>query len=206
MQREKEQKYYDILLSEKERLEKEMKNFEDEMRLNQQESVSELSSYDNHPADSGSDTFDREKDLGLRDNTFSLLKQVDDALERLRAGNYGTCENCGRRISEERLALLPYTTLCKDCKEEEEKFLASRERPLEEGSFYPPFRTFNDYSDMAGYDGEDTWQDLALYGTSSDAGAEPDSLRGEEPRRNRHIDPDEIMGPGGVEDHLFDDE
>lgn len=206
MQKEKESRYYNILLSEKERLEAEMKNFEDEMRLNQQESTSELSSYDNHPGDSGSETFEREKDLGLRDNTFTLLKQVDDALEKLNSGNYGICQRCGKKISKERLDIVPHTSFCKTCKEEEENLVSARERPLEEGSFYPPFRGINDDSDLLGYDAEDTWQDVTQYGTSIEAGANPDSVTGEKPQEEAYIEQDEIIGSVGIEDSLIDDE
>ena len=41
---------------------------------------------------------------------------VEGALERIEAGTYGTCQRCGKPISEERLEALPYAELCIDCK------------------------------------------------------------------------------------------
>jgi len=49
------------------------------------------------------------------------LKQIDDALAKIRAGHYGICEQCGRSIKKARLKAIPFTTLCVSCKEEEEK-------------------------------------------------------------------------------------
>lgn len=49
------------------------------------------------------------------------LKQIEDALSRIRAGHYGICEQCGQMIKKARLKAIPFTTLCVSCKEEEEK-------------------------------------------------------------------------------------
>lgn len=49
------------------------------------------------------------------------LKQIEDAMVRIKAGNYGTCEQCGLLIKKARLKAIPFTTLCITCKEEEEK-------------------------------------------------------------------------------------
>lgn len=49
------------------------------------------------------------------------LKQIEDALARIRAGDYGVCEQCGQVIKKARLKAIPFTTLCVNCKEEEER-------------------------------------------------------------------------------------
>jgi DnaK suppressor protein len=49
------------------------------------------------------------------------LEQIEDALERIEAGVYGKCENCGNEISLARLKALPYAKLCILCQEEQEK-------------------------------------------------------------------------------------
>ena len=49
------------------------------------------------------------------------LKQIEDALARIKAGHYGVCEQCGRPIKKARLKAIPFATLCVSCKEEEEK-------------------------------------------------------------------------------------
>ncbi len=49
------------------------------------------------------------------------LKQIEDALARIKAGHFGVCEQCSRPIKKARLKAIPFTTLCVSCKEEEEK-------------------------------------------------------------------------------------
>lgn len=88
------------------------------------ESVHELVSYDgNHPGDLGTETFEREKDLGLRNNAIEQLQQVKVALERIDAGSYGFCASCGGIIPEARLEALPSSTECVDCQNGKEQQL-----------------------------------------------------------------------------------
>jgi RNA polymerase-binding protein DksA len=54
---------------------------------------------------------------GLDDEASQELNQVNDALARLGAGEYGFCKSCGNEIGEMRLEALPYATLCIDCAE-----------------------------------------------------------------------------------------
>ncbi|MCQ2398178.1 MAG: TraR/DksA family transcriptional regulator [Sphaerochaetaceae bacterium] len=49
------------------------------------------------------------------------LKAVEQALIRLRNGKYGVCEQCGKKIPEDRLRALPYALLCVECKSLNEK-------------------------------------------------------------------------------------
>jgi len=68
-----------------------------------------------HPADEATDLFLRERNIPIRSNAQDLLTQVDQAMQRLDAGTYGTCARCGRPINPERLEALPYAILCIDC-------------------------------------------------------------------------------------------
>lgn len=43
------------------------------------------------------------------------VAELEEALERLQAGNYGTCESCGQPIDIERLEALPQARLCINC-------------------------------------------------------------------------------------------
>lgn len=43
------------------------------------------------------------------------LQQIDAALSRLDAGEYGLCTDCGQEIDPRRLAALPYALLCTEC-------------------------------------------------------------------------------------------
>jgi DnaK suppressor protein len=72
--------------------------------------------YGNHMADDATAAFEQATELALRQNLERTLRQVEHALHRLDKGTYGICEECGREIDSERLAVLPYATLCLDCK------------------------------------------------------------------------------------------
>ena len=57
---------------------------------------------------------------GLDDEAAQELNQVNDALARLDAGEYGYCKSCGSPIGEARLEAMPFATLCIDCAEDAE--------------------------------------------------------------------------------------
>ena len=78
----------------------------------ERENLSELSSADQHQADVGTETFEREKDLSILEQVEAELADVAHALERLEEGTYGTCEACGKPIGEERLEALPAARFC----------------------------------------------------------------------------------------------
>ena len=69
---------------------------------------------DNHLADTASVTYDRELDEGLEEGTQQTIDQIDRALAKLDTGGFGTCERCGKPISEERLRARPWASLCID--------------------------------------------------------------------------------------------
>ncbi|HWN20331.1 MAG TPA: TraR/DksA C4-type zinc finger protein [Gaiellaceae bacterium] len=72
------------------------------------------STSDNHLADSATETYERELEEGLEEDATRQLREVDEALQRIEAGTYGTCAVCGRQIPEERLEAVPWTKLCID--------------------------------------------------------------------------------------------
>lgn len=67
-------------------------------------------------ADAASVTAERTEVLGLVESLKGQLDEVDTALGRIEAGSYGTCDNCGAKISEDRLEFRPASVLCVDCK------------------------------------------------------------------------------------------
>ncbi len=69
--------------------------------------LSELSDYDQHPADTGSETFEREKDLSILDSLESELSELEAALQRIDDGTYGIDEITGEPIAPERLEAFP---------------------------------------------------------------------------------------------------
>ena len=101
---------------ERARLEGVRATFADENLSDESEtdSLSELSSYDQHQADVGTETFEREKDLSILERVESELVDIEYALRRLDEGTYGTCEACGKPIDADRLEAMPATRLCLD--------------------------------------------------------------------------------------------
>ena len=129
------------------------------------EAIGELSSYDNHPADEGTDLYEREKDIALNEHEQLHLRNIERALNAIDQGTYGKCEVCGVEIPIERLDVLPTTTCCKEHSLEQH---ISHKRPLEEGVLMPPFGKFNldEEDESVVYDAEDSWQEVASWGTS----------------------------------------
>jgi RNA polymerase-binding protein DksA len=72
-------------------------------------------------ADAGTATFERERDLSIRNNIRDLIDQITRAIGRIDEGTYGTCERCGRPIDAARLKALPHALLCMECKRREER-------------------------------------------------------------------------------------
>ena len=102
------------LAEERERLVEVRSTFDAEGLTEQSErdSIGELSSYDQHQADVGTETFEREKDLSILEQVEAELADVEHALRRLEEGTYGTCEVDGKPIPEDRLEAMPATRLC----------------------------------------------------------------------------------------------
>ncbi|MHB8158326.1 MAG: TraR/DksA C4-type zinc finger protein [Desulfocucumaceae bacterium] len=125
-------------------------------------SISELSMYDNHPADIGSEVFERSKDFALREDALHMASAIDDALYKIEKGTYGKCDLCGKDISLDRLEAIPYTTLCLDCKSEGELDTGAENRPVEEDVMEDVYaRPFDDKVDNVEFDWEDSFQEVA---------------------------------------------
>ncbi len=58
---------------------------------------------------------------GMGMSGLEEMRAITAALERMDAGEYGTCVSCGEKISEERLDVLPYTPFCRTCAAEKSK-------------------------------------------------------------------------------------
>ena len=73
------------------------------------------------PVDRASMESDRSFDLRIRDRERKVIAKVNEALERIEDGTFGICEVCGGQIGEKRLEARPVTTLCIECKQEQEE-------------------------------------------------------------------------------------
>lgn len=130
------------------------------------DSTGELSSYDNHPADAGTETFERSRDLAIDDTLTDEFNQVNDALERMEEGTYGTCVTCGEEIPFERLQAIPYTAYCIDHTPNRD---VSNDRPVEEEVMtMPPSGAGEVRQRNAGkFDNAEAWEAVEEYGTSN---------------------------------------
>lgn len=136
----------------------------DLQRSHDHEVMGELSNYDNHPADTGTDLFEREKDIALNEHLEYEFQEIKHALNRIDEGTYGTCEQCEKDIPLERLEAIPYTRYCKEHTKDR---TVSRSRPIEEGVLLPAYGKFEyDEKDSTFFDAEDSWQAVQVYGTS----------------------------------------
>jgi RNA polymerase-binding protein DksA len=86
-----------------------------ESNSNSFEDETEEETYDNHLADSATATLNREIDYTLEENSEHVLSSIEQALQRIENGTFGTCVRCGTQIAEERLEAIPYATRCIDC-------------------------------------------------------------------------------------------
>ena len=103
-----------LLVDERERVSSTVENLHESNSRSFEEETEE-ETYDNHLADSATATLNREIDSTLEENSGHVLTGINEALERIDNGTFGTCAGCGKQIAEERLEALPYATRCIDC-------------------------------------------------------------------------------------------
>lgn len=71
--------------------------------------TADLPSAATHIADAGTDAYDRDWALGMLSSEQNAIYQIDQALDRIRNGSYGTCELTGKPINPQRLEAIPWT-------------------------------------------------------------------------------------------------
>jgi DnaK suppressor protein len=84
--------------------------------------------------DSADEERDRQLSHLLSDREREKLFEIDEALQRIEEGTYELCEECGKKIGENRLKIMPFARLCVPCQSEHEK--KSEKRKYEEEGFY----------------------------------------------------------------------
>ncbi|MDX8401633.1 MAG: RNA polymerase-binding protein DksA [Mariprofundaceae bacterium] len=100
--------------------EKQLIAWREELEQGQAESVHQLHEMEQtacpDPTDQATVETDLNFDLRIRDRERKLIKKINQALERIKEGEFGICEHCGGDISVKRLQARPVTTLCIECK------------------------------------------------------------------------------------------
>ncbi len=157
-----------------------------------QESIGELSNYDNHPGDTGSELFERSKDLALNEHAERELEEINEALHAIEDGTYGICTKCGGDIPYERLATVPTADRCV---EHANHNAFTQHRTIEEQVFSPNINPDERSDDsQVEYDAEDAWQEVSVYGTSET----PSDFYGEKEDYDEMY-PNSDGAPGAVE-------
>ena len=96
----------------------------DQLLLDAGKTVSEMTDEKTNfpdPTDRASLESDRNFELRIRDRERRLIGKIREALDRIEAGGFGECEDCGDQIGDARLKARPVTTLCIECKTEQER-------------------------------------------------------------------------------------
>lgn len=129
-------------------------------------STGELNSVDNHPADIGTETFERGRDLAVNETLDGELDQVKRAFKRMKKGTYGLCAECGAEIPYERLEALPFTEYCIEHTPDKN---VSDSRPIEEDVITPPpgGAGVNRQKADGRFDDADAWNAVEDYGTAT---------------------------------------
>jgi len=133
-------------------------------------SSTELSSYDNHPAELGTEVFNLGMNLNIKANETNQIKEIDRALKKIENGTFGSCEICKSEISNERLEIRPYVRFCIHCEEEKnnEKENVKKARPIEEKVIGSPFgKKYLNKQEDDEYEGLDYLNDLMKYGSAA---------------------------------------
>ncbi|MCT1902824.1 TraR/DksA C4-type zinc finger protein [Oceanobacillus sojae] len=143
-----------------------------------QEVSGELSNYDNHPADTGTELFDKERDSALRRLAESELEEINNSLHAMEEGTYGICKVCGGNIDPERLEALPTADCC----------VEHAEKPAYHGDT-PPKEVFKGRDDG----GENSWEDVRQYGTSSSSIEYAGNFNEFGDEEEKEIDPEDFL-------------
>jgi RNA polymerase-binding transcription factor DksA len=107
---EKFRRYYRLLVDMRDALHKGLAfHSEEALKKSGKDDAGDLSGYSQHLADAGTDTADRDFALSLISNEQEALKEIADAIERMKKGTYGVCEITNKAIPAARLIAVPFT-------------------------------------------------------------------------------------------------
>jgi YteA family regulatory protein len=96
----------------KDQLTKELEDLRSRLHDDQHLETTELSNYDNHPADNATDLTDQNTEMAIEQHKENDMEQLETALQAMKDGTYGVCEVCGEDIPYERLEALPMARTC----------------------------------------------------------------------------------------------
>jgi RNA polymerase-binding protein DksA len=109
------------LLDEKQRLRHQAEELTAEAEQLAREREAGDTQFDEESGEGDTVNIERERDLLLSATARQVVEEIDDALERIKRGKYGSCKPAGRKISLERLEAIPWAQVCVDCKARAER-------------------------------------------------------------------------------------
>jgi RNA polymerase-binding transcription factor DksA len=119
---EKFKRYYKLLVDLRNHLTAGIElHSEETLKRSAKDDAGDLSSYGQHMADAGTDTFDRDFALSLVSSEQEALSEIDAAIKRVHAGTYGVCEHTHQPIPKERLLAVPFTRYTAEAQKEIER-------------------------------------------------------------------------------------
>lgn len=127
-------------------------------------SSGELSQYDNHPADSGTELYEREKDIVLLGHLREELSDIQYSLKQMEKGTYGVCEETGQQIPEDRLIALPTARTIASASENQD---LSTDRPVEEDVLHTMESAYGQSKSEPDYNEENAYEQVASFNESS---------------------------------------
>jgi RNA polymerase-binding transcription factor DksA len=80
----------------------------------------EHSAIDQHPADSGANLADADREEASLEILAAQQERMREAIARVDAGTYGRCVDCGSELPDERLEARPEASRCVDCQQRAE--------------------------------------------------------------------------------------
>jgi len=93
----------------------------DALKKTRGDAAGDLSAMPIHMADIGTDNYEQEFALGLVGSERNLLREINDALQRIEESTYGICEDAGEPIGKARLEANPWARCCLACASKREK-------------------------------------------------------------------------------------
>lgn len=119
---EKFKRYHKLLVELRDHLTGQIdQHSEETLKRSSKDDAGDLSSYGQHMADAGTDTFDRDFALSLVSSEQEALAEIEAAIKRIHNGTYGICEITGKPIAKERLLAVPFTRYSAEAQKEIER-------------------------------------------------------------------------------------
>lgn len=138
----------------KQQLEQELQEIEKQLEESERPQATELSNYDNHPADNASDLTDQLTEMVIDEHRSDNAEEIKRALQAMEDGTYGKCAVCGEEIPIGRLEAMPKALTCVEHAEQREEGL----RPVEEDVLSSTPRS-DDFIELEEFGSSDTPQD-----------------------------------------------